>query len=67
MPILFRKFAKVDPDPTSVKNPILASGIANIVFYVAILKGAKWLIPTPPPITIPSQFTIYIALHVANL
>jgi hypothetical protein len=41
IPILFLKLAKVDPEPTSVKNPILAYGIANIVFSVAILKGAK--------------------------
>lgn len=35
--------------PTSGKYPILVSGIANIVFSVAILKGAPMERPTPPP------------------
>lgn len=39
--------------PTSVKNPILLSGIANTVFSVAILKGAWSDKPTPPPIVAP--------------
>jgi hypothetical protein len=32
--------------------------MAKRVFYDAILKGARIVIPKPPPITIPSQLAI---------
>jgi hypothetical protein len=64
--MLFLALEREYPPPTSVKNPILAYGIASIVFSVAILNGAKLLIPNPPPITIPSQLTIWIDFETAS-
>ena len=40
--------------PTSGKKPMVVSGMAKIVFSVAIRKGACTLSPTPPPMVIPS-------------
>ena len=56
--MLFLSLDKKYPAPTSVKNPIFPYGIAYIEFSVAMINGEKALIPTPPPITIPSQFAI---------
>ena len=80
-PIFFFMRDKKYPPPTSVKNPSFASikwmkilkkkfylpGIANIDFSVQILIGELILIPTPPPITIPSIIVIYIGFIVATL
>jgi len=39
--------------PLSQNKPIAVSGMAYKVDSVAILKGAYYETPTPPPITIP--------------
>mmetsp|Transcript_91948 Transcript_91948/g.274366 ORF Transcript_91948/g.274366 Transcript_91948/m.274366 type:complete len:222 (+) Transcript_91948:254-919(+) len=41
--------------PTSGKRPMPVSGIANMVFSVAMRIGLWMESPTPPPMTMPSQ------------
>ena len=49
-PLLTFTFKKYEA-PTSVKNPIEVSGMAQTVFSVQILIDACCEQPTPPPIT----------------
>ena len=65
MPILPSILGKKKLPPTSGKNPIVVSGMANTVFSVAILKGACRDKPTPPPMVMPSMYAIYGFLYVA--
>lgn len=47
--------------PTSGKKPINVSGIAKMVFSVAIRKGVLILNPTPPPTYVRTEETgIYL-------
>jgi hypothetical protein len=53
------------PADTSVKKPIFASGIANMLFSVAMRKGEWMESPTPPPMTMPSHIDIWTGFMTA--
>lgn len=47
------------PPPTSGNSPMLVSGMAILVRSVTMRQRPPWLMPIPPPMTMPSMKAIY--------